>query len=93
MAKDWAKGFYNSKEWRKCRRDYIIFVLGLCEVCGRPGYILHHKTELTPDNIDDPDIAYSWDNLQYLCQDCHNKTLTDMRVFCFDEDGQPVAGR
>lgn len=35
--------------------------------------ICHHKTYLTPGNINDPDIALSWTNLEALCQDCHNK--------------------
>lgn len=77
MAKDWAKGFYNSKAWKECKRGYIQSVNGLCERClehGRitPGYILHHKEWLTPENIGDPNITLCWDNLQYVCHDCHN---------------------
>lgn len=37
------------------------------------GYIVHHKTEITPDNINDPDITMKMSNLMYLCHDCHNK--------------------
>ena len=37
------------------------------------GYIVHHKVELTPDNINDPDVTLNMANLLYLCQDCHNK--------------------
>ena len=74
MAQDWAKWFYNSAAWLKCRADYISKVNGLCERCPKPteGLILHHKIELTPDNINDPNVALNQDNLEFLCLDCHN---------------------
>ena len=62
MAKDFAKGFYNSKEWQHCRDAYIEHVHGLCERCHRPGWIVHHKCYLTPDNIEDPDVTLSADD-------------------------------
>jgi len=73
MAKDWAKAFYKSAAWLKCRAAYIQSVFGLCEKCGRPGWIVHHKIKLTPGNINDPNVTLNWDNLEYLCQDCHNR--------------------
>lgn len=78
MAKEWTNGFYTSARWERTRQSYIASVKGLCEVCKAngvytPGYILHHKIELTPENIDDPEITLNWGNLQYVCQDCHNK--------------------
>ncbi|TCO69513.1 HNH endonuclease [Marinisporobacter balticus] len=73
MAKEFAKSFYKSKAWKKCREGYIKSVFGLCERCKRPGYIVHHKTKLTPNNINDLYLTLSWENLEYLCQDCHNK--------------------
>ena len=73
MAKDWAKAFYKSVAWQKCRAAYIQSVFGLCEKCGRPGWIVHHKIKLTPANIGDPNVTLAWENLQYLCQECHNR--------------------
>ena len=73
MAKEFSKSFYNSKQWKKCRQAYIQSVLGLCEICKEPGYIVHHKEELTADNIHNQDITLSMENLQYLCLECHNK--------------------
>ena len=78
MAKEWAKSFYKSKEWRECRAAYISLVDGLCERClddGKviPGKIVHHQEELTPDNINDPEITLNFDNLEYLCLNCHNE--------------------
>jgi 5-methylcytosine-specific restriction enzyme A len=73
MAKPYAKKFYNSKRWKDCRDSYISKVYGLCEHCGNPGYILDHIIEITPENIDNPNITLNHDNLQYLCTPCHNK--------------------
>ena len=78
MAKEWAKQFYNSKVWQKCRAGYITSVQGLCETClskgrVRPGKICHHTIWLTPDNINDPNISLNWQYLRYDCQDCHNE--------------------
>ena len=73
MAKEFAKKFYKSTAWKKCRADYIKSVYGLCERCNKPGYIVHHKILLTPSNINNPDVTLNWDNLEYLCLDCHNK--------------------
>lgn len=72
MAKEFAKKFYKSKAWQKCRESYIKSVYGLCERCNKPGYIVHHKILLTASNINNPDITLNWDNLEYLCLDCHN---------------------
>ena len=72
MAKDYAKKFYRSKAWRECRASYISKVYGLCERCKQPGKILHHKEYITPDNINDPNITLNHDNLEFLCQECHN---------------------
>lgn len=52
----WAARFYASGRWKKCRAGYIKFRRtidgGLCEECrDKPGYIVHHKWALTPDNI------------------------------------------
>lgn len=65
MAKAYAKSFYNSTKWKKCRAAYIASVYG--------GYIVDHIIEITPENIDDANITLNHDNLQFLCLDCHNK--------------------
>jgi predicted kinase len=71
MAQDYAKPFYRSKRWRKCRDGYFAKAGGICELCGKPGEEVHHKTFLTPTNINDPNITLNWDNLQLLCKSCH----------------------
>lgn len=69
--------FYHSAVWLKCRDAYIKSVNGLCERClargiYQPGYIVHHRIPLSPENLNDPSILLSWDNLEYLCLECHN---------------------
>ncbi len=100
--KAWAKAFYHSAAWLACRDSYITSVDGLCErhlQRGQvvPGYIVHHKVELSPANINDPSITLSHDNLEYLCLDCHNAEHAfglDVEVtrpgLGFNDDGQLV---
>jgi len=74
--REFAKEFYRSKTWQRCRDDYARSKAWLCERClsrglYKPGEIVHHKRHLTPDNIGDPSVTLSWDNLQLVCRDCH----------------------
>lgn len=100
MAKEFAKKFYNSKAWKKCRASYIAMRQsidgGMCESCHeRPGYIVHHKTELTPYNINDPFVSLNFQNLKYDCHICHNKENKGEEVeglvqYEFDEEGELI---
>ncbi len=88
MAKDYAKSFYKSKAWRDCREGYIKSVFGLCERCGNIGKIVHHKQWITSENINNPNITLNWNNLELLCQDCHNKEkMKTEKRYSFDEYG------
>lgn len=97
MAKEWAKKFYNSKQWKDCREAYVSTIPGLlCEKCGeRVGLEVHHVIELNPSNINDPNITLNHDNLMYLCFDCH-QAITHNRKDCiaeglkFDIDGNLI---
>ena len=98
MAKEFAKAFYRSVAWKKCRAAYIALRIaidgGLCEHCREKlGYIVDHIIELTPYNINDPAIALNHDNLQYLCLECHNrKTFGSGNSYILTADGdiQPL---
>lgn len=73
-----AHRFYVSQAWIKCRRAYAVSVGGLCERCyaaGRivPGTQVHHKIRLTPKNLSNPEISLNWNNLELLCDDCHQE--------------------
>jgi len=76
MAKDFAKAFYSSKRWQDCRNGYARSVSYLCENCLRrgiykPGEIVHHRIEIDPVTINNPEVALNWDNLELLCRECH----------------------
>ena len=82
--KPWAERFYNSEAWRACRDGFLKSKGYLCERCSTPAdpvvaKIAHHKTYLTKQNINDPAIALSWDNLD------------DRRRYAFDEEGNLVS--
>ncbi|PEW67196.1 HNH endonuclease [Bacillus cereus] len=73
MAKDYAKAFYNGAAWRKCKDGFMQSKNYLCERCGGIAVICHHKQYITPQNIHDPNITLSWNNLEALCMTCHTQ--------------------
>lgn len=95
--KDFAKSFYKSKAWQQCRASYIKSVGGLCEKClaqGRytPATLVHHRIEITPNNINDPNITLNWGNLQAVCRDCHAELHTHKEIrYKVDELGRIYA--
>ena len=91
--KKFANKFYKSKAWQQCRSAYAKSVGGLCQRCltaglVRPGEIVHHKVRLSPDNINDPAVTLSWDNLELLCRDCHAKAHGAVKRYKVDEMGR-----
>lgn len=77
------KNFYKSKEWKK-----LIQILKLervneegkliCEHCGKElikayDIIGHHKTELTPNNVNDLNISLNPENIALIHFKCHNE--------------------
>lgn len=104
MAKAFSDWFYHSKAWKQTRAAFIVSRSGYCERCMaemkagsrslaevQPIKIVHHKEYLTPENIQDPKIALSFDNLEGLCDDHHNKEhkQKEKRYF-FGKDGRPI---
>lgn len=71
--KDYARNFYNSKQWKETQAAYMSSKHYICERCGNIAKICHHKTYITPENINDPNITLSWSNLEALCQTCHTQ--------------------
>lgn len=72
MAHDYAKSFYTSSKWIACRTGFMQSKHYICERCGGMATICHHKEYITPGNIHNPNITLNWDNLESLCQTCHN---------------------
>ena len=76
--KEYAAKFYKSNKWKQCRYNYMQSVGCLCERCLAkglfvPAVIVHHKTHITPENINNPLITLNHDNLEALCRDCHHE--------------------
>jgi len=94
--------FYASDKWRNFRL-LTINERGLkCEYCGERVAIareltIHHKIELTPDNVHDALISLNPDNVMVVHHSCHNKihkrnaTKTKRQVFVVY--GPPMSGK
>ena len=74
--KEFAKAVYKSKRWQHTREAYLRSVGMLCERCAKkglavPAEIVHHKIWITPQNVNDPDIVFNFQNLEAVCRECH----------------------
>ena len=77
------KEFYKSKQWEAFRQvviDQHIDPDGYvhCASCGKPilqkyDLIIHHKQELSEDNVNDAMVSLNPDNVECVCFKCHNK--------------------
>ena len=101
MAKDFSEAFYHSKAWERAREDALKRDDYLCprsmeRVEITPATMVHHIIELTPANINDPDITTCLDNLVSLCDRCHKVTHGWARSgatrpgLAFDSDGNLI---
>ena len=66
------KAFYNSRKWRQLSRAFLLSKNYICERCGTPAEIAHHRKYLTAANVNDPTISLNPENLEALCLACHN---------------------
>ena len=87
--------FYSSPAWKKFsesirrQRHYV------CEKCGQPGNVVHHRIPLTERNVNDPTISLNPGNMQLLCRECHERhhnraAKQPKRTVLFDEQGNVV---
>ena len=94
-----VEAFYVSWTWRKTRKAFANSRGNLCERCKSRGIInpgskdrpleVHHKVQLTAENVKDPTVALSWDNLELLCKDCHDQERQRKnRRWRIDADGR-----
>lgn len=102
--------FYKSKAWEDVRKTVWLKQNLLCNRCHRPVYvdglstyipkerrlkgIVHHKQYLNDSNIYDINLTLNMDNLEGLCQECHNRihfsTNSTRDGVHFDENGNLV---
>lgn len=78
------KSFYKSEQW-ELFRDNVIYqrtnkstMKVHCARCGkelnkRYDTVVHHKIELTEQNVNDYNISLNPDNVEVICFNCHNK--------------------
>ena len=71
MAKEWAKEFYHSREWKELRGYVLKRDHYACVRCGGRGTEVHHIVRLTPANIMDRGVSLNPNNLELLCDACH----------------------
>lgn len=104
MAKEYAKGFYNSVAWKNTRNAYYKSKSGMCERCQKEfeegkrslkdiniGSTVHHKRHITPKNINDPRVTLSWDNLEVLCDEHHAiEHRGKPKRYRYDKDGNII---
>lgn len=69
-----ARAFYKSAAWQKCRQVVLERDNFLCQKCLKrkqitPADMVHHIVEL----LDDWNKALDLNNLESLCNSCHNK--------------------
>ena len=84
------KAFYKSPEWRTAREIALMRDKYLCVLCAEegktvPAEVVHHKIHLNENNVQDPKIALSQDNLISICakhhSDVHKGEYAKGRVF------------
>lgn len=94
--KDFAASFYKSKAWQRCRASFVKSKGGLCERClaegiAEAGVIVHHKIELTPENIGRPEITLNHANLELLCRKHHAEAHgARVRRYTIDQLGRVI---
>lgn len=97
-APEQQRAFYHSQAWQRCRKEYLTSVGNLCERCEKQGIIrparfVHHKEYISLDNICNPLILLSFENLEALCFDCHNaEHFANRKRYTVDEFGRVSAG-
>lgn len=90
--------FYHSRAWRKLSKAFLMSKNYICERCGQPAEIAHHKHRLTAANLLDPDISQNPANLEALCMNCHNAEHfgqggATAAGLAFDENGNIMKAR
>ena len=65
---------YNSRRWRHKRKEILRRDGYLCQHCKRYGKQVQAVTVHHIKHVDEyPELAYINDNLESLCNACHNK--------------------
>lgn len=87
--------FYHSRQWRLLSKVFLMSKNYICERCGAPASIAHHKHYLTAANVTNPQISLNPSNLEALCMECHNREHfgtggATAAGYTFDENGDLI---
>ena len=99
MSRGFAKKFYRSAAWQNVRGYVFTRDAMLCQDCLKRGVYtpaeeVHHIIELSPENIQDPDITLNPDNLVSLCRGCHHaRHYPNARRYTVNEFGAVTSKR
>lgn len=78
----WQKNFYNSKEWKKLRKEILLEKKMISDYSGQlitGKAVVDHIIEISPENYTDENITMGRNNLQLLSIEEHNrKTFSDL---------------
>lgn len=90
--------FYHSRAWKRLSRAFLLSRNYICERCGKPAEIAHHRKYLTAANVLDPDVSLNPANLEALCMECHNAEHfgqggATAAGLAFDDNGNLVKAR
>lgn len=94
--REFATKFYKSQAWKNTRESYAKYRRHLCEDClakglYTPGEIVHHIINLTPENINDPNVTLNFNNLRLVCRRCHAEEHKHReRRYVIDELGNVI---
>lgn len=111
----WQRAVYGHDGWEPIRQLVYERQHGMCADCGKPLLLhgtkkerpsimeVHHTTALTPENHDDPSVAFDVAKLDGLCHECHEARHGKMGTYAkpppksrrgvwFDADGMPHMG-
>jgi 5-methylcytosine-specific restriction enzyme A len=74
--------FYMSKEWKALRAKALVRDNYECQLCKAKGKYrkadcVHHMKEVKPH----PELALTLDNLQCLCNTCHNEVHDRLSIW------------
>ena len=98
--KPFAQSFYKSRTWQETREAYAKSKGYLCENCLTKGLYnpgtkenpleTHHKIRLTDENINDPRVTLSFDNLRLVCRKCHAEEHAHKRRYLIGLNGEII---
>lgn len=58
-----------------------------------PGEIVHHRIEIDPITINNPEVSLNFDNLELLCRECHaaaHKPYSKDRRYVIGQNGEVI---